>query len=123
MLSGFEFEKQKFMKDLQMLIDKWKQEVERLNHELNKDVSPTLLLELCTMRNRLQFCITDAELLLNAQKLNVSDSLPTPKEVWDAGVNEGMTRSRHHEWGMRRNDIEFDEWIREYIGSGSVSGQ
>lgn len=57
-----------------MLIDKWKQEAERLNAEINKDVEPTLLLELCTMRNRLQFCITDAELLLNAQKFNSEPS-------------------------------------------------
>jgi hypothetical protein len=53
------------MKELQLLIERWKQEFERLTIEIHTDgIDPILLLELCTKRNRLQFCITDVESIL-----------------------------------------------------------
>lgn len=34
----------------------------------------------------------------------------TAKQIFDAGVSEGMSRASSFEWGAKRKDIEFEEW-------------
>lgn len=57
----------------------------------------------------------------NGSKPDVSGSLPTLEDAWNAGVDEGGSRTGNFEWGIRRKDIEFSEWYAaelEYRSSG-----
>ena len=57
----------------------------------------------------------------NGSKPFVSGSLPTLEDAWNAGVDEGGSRTGNFEWGIRRKDIEFSEWYAaelEYRSSG-----
>lgn len=38
-------------------------------------------------------------------------SLEDMKNAYDSGVTEGSNQSGSFEWGIRRKDIEFKEWL------------
>ena len=46
----------------------------------------------------------------NGSKPDVSGSLPTLEDAWNAGVDEGGSRVGNFEWGIRRKNVEFSEW-------------
>lgn len=106
-------------KELQELINKWKQEADILMTDRDKgNIYARVGL------GRLRTCISEAELLLGLKMDNdpppqldkhdvsgQSEQLPTLEDAWNAGVNEGGTRANSFEWGIRRKEETFSDWL------------